>query len=69
MFRKRVPLPDRTYYHDATFNPISLTEWLCDTMIAFDYESEQEWRRIVDTSVSFVVCFLAFKSITVVSEF
>ena len=50
--RKHIPLPVRMYYHDVTFHPISLTEWLCGNMIATDYEREDGWRRIVDTSVS-----------------
>ena len=64
IFRKRIPLPVRTYYHDVTFDPISLTEWLCGNMIARDYVNEYEWRRIVDTSVSFKGRFSDFQTIT-----
>jgi hypothetical protein len=50
--RKRISLPVRTYYHDVTFHPISLTEWLCGNMIDAEYALDNEWRRIADTSVS-----------------
>jgi hypothetical protein len=48
VFRKRVPLPNRQYYRNITFDPIGLTEWLLNLN---EDECDPTWRRIVNTSV------------------
>jgi hypothetical protein len=50
-FRSGISLPMRQYYHDVSFHPIGLSEWLFNLK---DIDNDPEWRSIVDTSVSLI---------------
>lgn len=49
-----ISLPIRQYYHDVTFHPIGLSEWLFNMK---DGDYDPDWRGIVDTSVSLMKLF------------
>lgn len=48
VFRSGISLPERRYYHDVTFDPIGLSEWLFNLK---DNDYDSEWRSTTDTSV------------------